>query len=137
MVDTILKIGDWFQEKVKTKSGIFVLGTFIGAVPASTVSYLLYQDGKYKDERLVKEIDRIKIIEEEKDEWQERAFNAETTCLSKIKEMASFFQDLEGVYKNEELQNRKSIDNEKMKIEQYKAITNKLNSIKNDLKDEK
>ena len=84
ILENVLKVGDWIQNKVKTKSGIFVLGTLIGAFPSGTATYLLYQDGKVKDERIIEEYKKISAIELEKDKWQERAFDAENTCMEKI-----------------------------------------------------
>lgn len=136
MVDKILKVGDWIQNKIKTKGGVLVLGVILGALPGSTISYIFYKNTEYKDERIISQFDRYKKLEQDKDIWQERAFNAEKECLKKIKEMASFFQDLESLYVDNSENIKEKIDNDKSQINQYNNITEQLNGLKNELKDE-
>lgn len=136
MIDYILKIGDWIQEKSKTMSGVFVLGIMIGATAPSTAAYVIYLDGQHKDERIVELYGDIRKAEKDKDEWQNRAFNSESACLAKMKEMATFFNDLDDMYKdNKDIASNK-VSKEEKELQEYKKVTKKLTNLKNDLNNE-
>ena len=136
MIDYILKIGDWIQEKSKTMSGVFVLGILIGATAPSTAAYVIYLDGQHKDKRIVELYDDIKKTEKDKDEWQNRAFDSESACLAKMKEMATFFNDLDDMYKDNKDVSSNKISKEEKELQEYKKVTKKLTNLKNDLNNE-
>lgn len=115
-------MGNWIRELVKTKAGIFVLGLMFGLAPTLVTIHILYKDNG------VKEVS-IKELKSEKNKWQEKAFNAEASCLDKMRELAGFFKDLENLYKKEEVVSKKNLQTQKKHIRKYEKIIKKLNKM--------
>jgi hypothetical protein len=136
MIDYILKIGDWIQEKSKTMSGVLVLGILIGAITPSTATYVIYLDGQHKDKRIIELYGDVKKIEKDKDEWQNRAFDSESACLAKMKEMATFFNDLDDMYKDNKDISSNKVNKEEKELQEYKKVIKNLTNLKNDLNNE-
>lgn len=113
MGKTFLSLLTWLTTSLRTKAGVFALGLLIGAASPSVMVYLLYRDGIIKDERFLMEVTRSREIEKEKDLWQKTAFEAEDTCLEKLKGVADFFNALEKEYKKDEKISRENIDKAK------------------------
>lgn len=136
MIDVIVKSADWLQEKIKTKSGIFIFGIIIGAIPSGFMMYTMKDSLNDKDKIIENWQVREDRIISEKNQWQERAFNSEQACLERLKEMAHFFNDLETFYKKEEEARREQLIFERQKLNKYESISSQLNVIKKDLKNE-
>ena len=118
MMKTVLSLLVWAQSKLLTKAGIFMLGLFIGAIPATITSYIFYKDTLYTDERLYSEMERSKALELKADKWQLKAFNAKETCMKEYTAMATFFKDMEDLYIEKEIESRKEIDITKKSLKQ-------------------
>lgn len=127
MLKGIKDMGNWVRDLVKTKGGVFVLGLMFGLAPTLVIIHTLYKNEEVKDTS-------IKQLKSEKIKWQEKAFNAEASCLDKMREMASFFKDLEKLYKKEEVTSKKNLQTEKKHIKKYENITKKLNKMDKRLK---
>ena len=127
MVEGTISILDWIKEAVKTRAGIFTIGILIGVIPAATMSFVFYKDSEFTEKRLLIEFDRNKAIELEKDLWQERAFDAESACLEKIKEMAVFFQDIETLYGRTAKNSRKVVEIKEKELEILENIKKSTN----------
>ena len=124
MVEGTISILDWIKEAVKTRAGIFTIGMLIGVIPSATMSFIFYKDSEFTEKRLLIEFDRNKAIELEKDLWQERAFDAENTCLEKLRSMAVFFQDIESLYGEEALDSRESVEKKQIELKLLEDLKN-------------
>lgn len=117
---------DWLQDKLQTKFGFLVSGFILGLIaPLSYINYeLQYVEVlKNNQENLKAEIDELT---EERNFWQQKSFDAESNCLTKMKEMTEFFNTLENTY-------REKYENEQSRLEVNKQQVSQLNSIKNQL----
>lgn len=98
----VVAVFAWLREILKDKTGYLLLGIVIGILPSAAISYIFYKQGDTQYNNLIRERERYDQLLEDKRIWQERAFNAESTCLGKIRDMIGFFQEVEGMYKTTE-----------------------------------
>lgn len=119
MIKIIKEIGEWIKSLTTSFSGVFVLGVLFAGFPIGLSLYTQHQSY----ERLLQE--NLELVKE-KNSWEQRAYNSEAECMSKMKEMLMFFKELEDTFGKERKRSDSILNRESKVLKQYERISKRL-----------
>lgn len=136
-INSIITLGDWLEKTLKTKTGIFVVGLFMGILPFLFTSVVLYKNGERKDTEIHQKYERIVVLEKEVSLLQQEVIQANEKCLLRLNEMVTLLQTLREYYDGMGTIAGGQVETEKELLDMYNDLAKKYNYLLSVVEDEK